>query len=347
VPRTPKRGFKVCVCGASGYLGQPLCMLAVLDPLVWELSVYDRAHSLLPPEGVGCDLGHLERKCKVKAYALSATQKEIDHLEECLTGCHLVIACAGVPVQGKSKAELVKFNGNMIKGIVEASARFCPDAVVGLIVNPINAIVPAMATLYEKAGLNPQKICGITCLDVVRANKFVHEETSAPIEHVRVPVVGGHAGHFTSQSACPLFSQDASAATIQEPRRSELIRRIQDGNREVAEAKKSKGTATISQAYAGWRFGHAVISGLAGEPADEYCFLKSDAWPEVPYFASKVTFGYKGVQKVHPFGNVTKEEQSRLDDAKKLLQDDINVGLQYAGSTELFRGADEAAAASS
>ena len=31
------------------------------------------------------------------------------------------------------------------------------------------------ARLYEKAGLDPRKVIGITSLDTVRANKFVHE----------------------------------------------------------------------------------------------------------------------------------------------------------------------------
>ena len=29
--------------------------------------------------------------------------------------------------------------------------------------------------LYEKAGYDPRKILGITSLDTIRANKFVHE----------------------------------------------------------------------------------------------------------------------------------------------------------------------------
>lgn len=326
-------------------MGQPLCMLAALDPLVWELSVYDRAISLLPPEGIGCDLDHIERKCRVKAYSLVSIQKEVEHLDECLSGCDLVLACVGVPIQGKTKGELVKYNGSMVKSIVEACAKFCPRAVVGLIVNPVNAVVPAMAALYERAGHDPTKICGVTTLDVVRANKFVHEETGAPIERIQVPVVGGHAGHFTSASALPLFSQDRYARRIPEPRRTELIQRVQSGSTEVSDAKKGKGTATLSQAYAAWRFGHAVLSGLAGKRTQEFCFLKSNACPGLDYFASKVTFGPGGVEKVHPLGKLSPEESKTLDEVKGLLAEDIKCGLEYANSTELGLGSPKASAA--
>merc|ERR1712072_1459676 len=94
--------------------------------------------------------------------------------------------------------------------IVEACAKFCPSAILGLIVNPVNSVVPAMCELYKKKGLDPTKICGVTSLDIVRANKFVHEATRVTIEEIDVPVIGGHAG----ETILPLFSQVAAAKSI-------------------------------------------------------------------------------------------------------------------------------------
>jgi len=333
VPKTPKKGFKVCVCGGAGGIGQPLCLLMALDPRVAELSVYDLTIAMVPAEGIGCDVGHLERRCKVKAYSLEAIQKPVDHLQECLTGCDLVLVPAGVPNKGRNKSDLLKINSNIAKSIVEACAKFCPSAVVGLIVNPLNSVVPAMARLYEKAGLDPLKICGITSLDVVRANKFVHEETGAKIENISVPVIGGHSGGGCS--ALPIFSQDKTAAGLSDKKKAELVKRVQEANTAVMDAKKGKGTATLSMAYAGARFGHAVLAGLGGQRTSEYCFIKSNACEGLTYFASKVTFGPSGVEKVHPIGKLAKDEQLRLDEAKGLLAEDIKDGLDYAETTEL------------
>merc|ERR1711939_332070 len=97
--------------------------------------------------------------------------------------------------------------GDIAKGTVEACAKHCPNAVLGLIVNPVNSVVPAMTELWKKAGLNPKKVVGITTLDIVRANKFVQELTGKPAQ---VPVIGGHAG----KTILPLFSQDSAASTI-------------------------------------------------------------------------------------------------------------------------------------
>merc|ERR1712232_1173950 len=93
---------------------------------------------------------------------------------------------------------------------MEACAKFCPDAIVGLATNPVNCLVPAMAQLYEKQGLSSNNIAGITTVDTVRSNKFVHEATGAPIEQINVPVIGGHDG----KAIVPLLLQDPIAATI-------------------------------------------------------------------------------------------------------------------------------------
>jgi len=335
IPKTPKKGFKVCVCGASGGIGMPLCMLMALDPRVWELAVYDLTIALVPAEGVGADLGHIERKCTVKAYSLETTQKPVDYLEECLKGCHLVLVPAGVPSKGRNRSDLLKINFNIAKSIVEACAKFCPDAIVGLIINPLNSIVPAMAKLYEKANLDPLKICGITTLDVVRSNKFLHDKTKTPIESLNVPVVGGYTGVGSGTSAVPLFSQCQGAKKLTEDELRQLIGEVQEANQKVSDAKKGKGAATLSMAYAGARFGQAVLAGLSGVKTDECCFVKSDVQEGLEYFASKVTFGPKGVERVHPVGKTTPFEEKLVGDAVTVLKQEVEDGLRYANDAKL------------
>merc|ERR1712079_574285 len=207
----PAGNFKVCVCGGAGGIGQPLSLLMGMDPNVKELCVFDLSVAMVPPEGVAADLSHLERKCKVTGYVMEVGKKPIDFLEECLTGCDLVLVPAGMPRKpGMTRDDLFKVNADIAKGIVEACAKYCPEAVLGMIVNPVNSVVPAMAELYKKKGLDPMKIVGITTLDVVRANKFVGEITGKNPNYINVPVIGGHAG----VTIMPVFSQDKVSATI-------------------------------------------------------------------------------------------------------------------------------------
>merc|ERR1712100_399760 len=132
---------------------------------------------------------------EVKGYVMDVGGKAIDNLQECLTGCDLVLIPAGMPRKpGQTRDDLFKVNADIAKGLVEACAKFCPQAMLALIVNPVNSIVPAMAELYKKKGLDPMKVVGVTTLDTVRANKFVAEATGKDVSSIQIPVVGGHAG---------------------------------------------------------------------------------------------------------------------------------------------------------
>jgi len=330
---SPSKGnLKVCVCGGSGGIGQPLSLLMAMDPNVGELSVYDLTIAMVPPGGVAADLAHLEKKVKVKGYAKALDEKAIDVLGDCLKGCSLVLVPAGMPRKpGQTRDDLFKINANIAKEVVEACAKHCPDAVVALIVNPVNSVVPAMAELYKKKGLDPKKIVGVTTLDCVRANKFVAEIQGVDPDDVEVPVIGGHAG----VTIMPVFSQDKHAAKIPASEIPALDKHVQDAGTDVVNAKNGKGSATLSMAYAGARLGKAVLAGLNGTPTTECAYVMTDVEKDMPYFTSKVTFGKQGVEKVHPVGKLSKYEEGRLAEAKAALKKEIQSGLDYAASTSL------------
>jgi len=333
-PTGPVGNFKVCVCGGAGGIGQPLCLLMAKNPHVSELCVFDLTLAMVPAAGVAADLSHLEKKVKVKGYALDKDDRPADKLEECLKGCHLVLVPAGMPRKpGMTRADLLGVNAGIAKNIVEACAKFCPDAVLGLIVNPVNSVVPAMCELYTKAGLDPKKICGVTSLDIVRANKFVHEATGAPVDTVDVPVVGGHAG----VTILPLFSQVPSAAGLSADQIKALDKHVQDAGTDVVNAKGGKGSATLSMAYAGAKFANAVLSGMAGQDTTECAYVQRTPGDgsELPYLASKVTFGTTGVKTVHPVGPMNDYEQGRMRECMGLLKDEIEAGISYAKTTSL------------
>merc|ERR1712223_1211532 len=129
-----------------------------------------------------------------------------------------------------------------------------------------------MADLYEKKGLDPLKIVGVTTLDCVRAAKFVGNITGKNPNFINVPVVGGHAG----KTILPLFSQDKTAKTIEADKIPDLDVKVQDAGTEVVNAKNGKGSATLSMGYAGARLGKAVLAGLAGRRRVECAYVKSD-----------------------------------------------------------------------
>merc|ERR1719182_463361 len=95
----------------------------------------------------------------------------------------------------------------------------------------------------------------------------------------------------------PVFSQDKYGAQLPASEVEALDKRTQDAGTEVVNAKEGKGSATLSMAYAGARFGKAVLSGLSGNPTKECAYVASGV-SSLPYFSTEVTFGKSGVESV-------------------------------------------------
>ena len=58
--------------------------------------------------------------------------------------------------------------------LAQAASEVCPEAIIAIISNPVNSTVPIASEIYKKAGVyNPNKIFGVTTLDIVRSNAFI------------------------------------------------------------------------------------------------------------------------------------------------------------------------------
>merc|ERR1712066_84327 len=117
----------------------------------------------------------------------------------------------------------------------------------------------------------------------------------------------------------------------------DMDKHVQDAGTDVVNAKGGKGSATLSMAFAGAKFGNAVLCGLAGIDTTEcaYVLRDPDEKAELPYFASKVTFGKNGVKTVHPIGSLNDYEKSRLRECVEQLKGEIDAGLEYAAKESL------------
>ncbi|KAK6132498.1 hypothetical protein DH2020_033798 [Rehmannia glutinosa] len=267
---------KVAILGAAGGIGQPLSLLMKLNPLVSRLALYDIAGT----PGVAADVSHINTRSEVKGYAAD------EQLGQALEGSDVVIIPAGVPRKpGMTRDDLFKINAGIVKSLCEAIAKYCPNALVNMISNPVNSTVPIAAEVFKSHGVYDEKrLFGVTTLDVVRAKTFYAGKANVNVADVNVPVIGGHAG----VTILPLFSQASPRANLSDEDIKALTKRTQDGGTEVVEAKAGKGSATLSMAYAGAIFADACLKGLNGVPDVVECSYVQSTVTELPFFASKV-----------------------------------------------------------
>nr|CAD7438616.1 unnamed protein product [Timema bartmani] len=215
--------------------------------------------------------------------------------ELALCGSDIVTIVAGVPRKpGMSRDDLFSVNANIIRDVFCGIAKHCPKALVSIVTNPVNSLVPLAAEIMDIHGVfDPCKLFGVTTLDVVRANTFIAELKGLNPLDVNCPCIGGHAG----ATIIPVISQCCPRVEFTEPQLKELIKRVQEAGTEVVKAKEGKGSATLSTAFATARLTFAMCRGLRGEKGVVECsYVRSDV-TDAKFFSTPLVLG---VSKANP-----------------------------------------------
>jgi malate dehydrogenase len=321
---------KAVVAGAAGGIGQPLSLLLKTSPYVDELSLYDVVNT----PGVAADLSHISSNSSCTGF-LPAD----DGAKKAFKDADIIVIPAGVPRKpGMTRDDLFNINAGIVKGLIETAAEVAPKAFILVISNPVNSTVPISAeVLKAKNVFNAQKLFGVTTLDIVRAETFVGGITGKAPTELTVPVIGGHSG----ETIVPLFSKVSPSVTIPDDKYDALVKRVQFGGDEVVEAKGGAGSATLSMAYAGFRFAEKVLRAAKGEKGlvePSYVYLPGvpggDAIAEatgVDFFSVPVELGPNGVEKAqNPLEGLTEKEQGLLKAAIEGLTTNISKGVTFA-----------------
>ncbi|KAK7951752.1 malate dehydrogenase [Apiospora aurea] len=304
---------KAVIAGASGGIGQPLSLLMKLCPLVDELALYDVVNT----PGVAADLSHISSTAKITGYL-----PKDDGGKAAMKDADIIIIPAGIPRKpGMTRDDLFKINAGIVKGLIEIAAEVAPKAFILVISNPVNSTVPIAAEVLKAKGTFVAEIAG--------------KKTGSELT---VPVIGGHSG----ETIVPLFSQiSPSGISIPDDKYDALVNRVQFGGDEVVKAKDGAGSATLSMAYAGYRFAEKVLKAAKGEKGlvePSFVYL-----PGVPggkeiaektgcdFFSVPIELGPNGAEKAtNVLGSITEKEKKLLDACTTGLKDNITKGVTFA-----------------
>ena len=311
--------MKVCVLGAAGGIGQPLSLLLKLQlPAGSDLSLYDVA-PFTP--GVAVDLSHIPTDVSVSGFVG-------DDVEAAMKDADIVVIPAGVPRKpGMTRDDLFNMNAGIVKKLVDAGTRACPNASYAIVTNPVNSTVPIAAEILKAAGVyDKRKLFGITTLDVIRSNTFVAELTGKSTSDVNVNVIGGHSGVTILPLLSSVDGVELSDADIEA-----LTPRIQEAGTEVVEAKAGAGSATLSMAQAAARFTLSLVSAMNGNSVTECCYVQTGE-DSSSFHAQPVVLGKNGVESIPAIPALSAYEQKVLDDMRETLDGNIAKGIEFANS---------------
>ncbi|MDO7906104.1 malate dehydrogenase [Paenibacillus sp. JX-17] len=106
-------------------------------------------------------------------------------------GSDIVIITAGIARKpGMSRDDLVNTNAGIVKSVCENIVRYCPDSIVIILSNPVDAMTYAA---FQSLGFPKNRVIGQSgVLDTARYCAFIAEELNVSVEDVRGFVLGGH-----------------------------------------------------------------------------------------------------------------------------------------------------------
>ncbi|XP_016992277.1 malate dehydrogenase 1, mitochondrial [Drosophila rhopaloa] len=318
------RGLKVAVVGAVGGIGQPLTLLLKQNPHISVLSIHDIRNTA----GVAADLSHINTPATVCNFeGKSGLKKAMDKAD-------IVVIPAGLPRKpGMRREDLVDVNASVACEVAHAASAVCPGALLAFITNPINVIVPIVATILKAKGTyDPNRLFGVTTLDVVRSKTFIGDILNVDPRTVDLPVIGGHTGH----TILPILSQCQPLYKGSDEERQALIRRIQEAGTEVVKAKDGLGSATLSMAYAAYHFVESLIKGIKGSKDEcivECAYVDSDV-TEAKFFATQLILGPQGIKENIGLPEMDDEEKQALEcmlpNLKKSIENGIKLGEEMS-----------------
>ncbi|MBX5453762.1 MAG: malate dehydrogenase [Acidobacteriia bacterium] len=229
-----------------------------------------------------------------------------------IAGADVVIVTAGFPRQpGMSRDDLVSKNAGVIAEVAAGIKRYCPDAFVIVITNPLDAMVWVM---QQKSGLPPQRVVGMAgVLDSARFRLFLAQEFRVSVEDVTAFVLGGHGDtmvpltRYSTVAGIPIPDLIAMGWTTQE-RIDAIVTRTANGGGEIVKLLE-KGSAFYAPASAAIAMAESYLK-------DKKRVLPCAAWLNGEYGVKDL---YVGVPVVIGAGGVERIVEIKLNAAERAL----------------------------
>src|ERR1700680_2821734 len=166
----------------SGQIGGTLAHLIGLKEL-GDVVLFDIAEGV--PQGKALDIAQSSPVDGFDAHFTGANSYEA------MNGADVCIVTAGVPRKpGMSRDDLLGINLQVIAQVGSGIRKYCPNAFIICITNPLDAMVWA---LQKSCGLSKHMVVGMAgVLDSSRFRFFLAEEFNVSVEDVTAFVLGGH-----------------------------------------------------------------------------------------------------------------------------------------------------------
>ncbi len=230
-----------------------------------------------------------------------------------LDGCEIVINTAGVPRKARpdgtfpSREELLSINLKVTSQVADAIGKYCPEATIISIANPLDAIV---YTLFEKLKPKKNRLIGMAgVLDSARYRYFVAKEAGVSVENVEALVLGGHGDTMVPVRSCCRIAGMPVTDFIAEDKLEAIESRTRKAGGEVV-GLLGFGSAFVSPALSALEMAEAIIYDKKKIVA-ACALLEGEYGVDGLFVGVPLVLGAGGIEKIIEV-NLTDNEKSLL-----------------------------------
>ena len=300
---------KISLVGA-GNIGGTLAHLLALKEL-GDINLIDIAKGI--PQGKALDIS------QSSSIELFDVNIKGSNNYNSLKDSDVVIITAGIPrLPGMSRDDLLETNTKIISIIGKAIYKFCPNAFIICITNPLDAMVRILQCSSKVKKNMCVGMAGI--LDSSRMKYFLSKELMVSIKNIQTFVLGGHGDsmvpliRYTTVSGIPI-EEFIKNKLITKKKLNDIVKRTKNGGGEINKLLK-KGSAFYAPASSAVQMAESFLKNKKMIlPCATY--LNGEYGVKDLYVGVPVIIGKKGVEKVIELKLTAKE--------KKLFNNSVNA----------------------
>jgi malate dehydrogenase len=237
-----------------------------------------------------------------------------------LEGADVLIVTAGIPRKpGQSRDDLVATNLPIIRDVANNAKKYCPNAFVIVISNPLDAMVYE----YKRVtGCDKSKIAGMAgVLDSARFQLFLAREANVSVKDVRAMVLGGHGDDMVPVLSMTTINGVPATTLIAKDKLQAIVERTRKGGGEIVNlmgtsAYYAPATAAVAMAEA-YLLDQKRLLPCAAYLDGEYGY--KDLFMGVP-----VIVGGNGIEKIVEIP-LTDEEKAMLAKSAQSVQAVVDI----------------------
>jgi malate dehydrogenase len=172
-------------------------------------------------------------------------------------GSDIVVITAGVPRRpGMSRDDLLATNKRIVKGVTEQVAACCPNAILIIVSNPLDAMCHVA---LEASGFPKHRVIGMAGVhDAARFRSFIAMELKVSVENTHAFVLGGHGDTMVPLPRYSTVAGIPITELLTPARIDALVERTRRGGAEIVSLLKT-GSAYYAPASAAVEMAEAIL----------------------------------------------------------------------------------------